>query len=265
MRSDQHAPRKRFGQNFLRDPQVLRQILDAIDPTPEDHLVEIGPGQGALTALLLEATEHLDVIELDRDLVAHLKQRFGSAEKLRVHSGDVLNFPLDQLAADKPLRVVGNLPYNISTPLLFRLFSFTGLIRDMIFMLQREVVQRLCAGPGEADYGRLSVMARYHCAAIPLFEVPPESFYPAPRVMSQVVRLIPHAAPPVAVNAYERFARVVAAAFAQRRKILRNALKDLISVDHMRAVGVDPGQRAEELSLAQFAALSLGEEQRPVS
>ncbi|QXP84594.1 16S rRNA (adenine(1518)-N(6)/adenine(1519)-N(6))-dimethyltransferase RsmA [Methylococcus sp. ANG] len=250
-----HVPRKRFGQNFLRDPGVIREIVAAIGPGPSDRLVEIGPGEGVLTRELLQSGAYLDVIELDRDLVAALKQRFAGAERLRIHEGDALKFDLRTIARDARLRVVGNLPYNISTPLMFRLFDQLDAIEDMHFMLQKEVVDRLCAGPGDGNYGRLSVMAALYCEAQHLFDVGPECFYPRPKVVSAVVRLVPHAGPPDA-DRVKRVSAVVAAAFGQRRKTLRNALKGLLDETAMARAGIDPGARAEELSLDDYVGLS---------
>lgn len=250
-----HKPRKRFGQNFLRDDNVVFAIVSAIAPRRDQHLVEIGPGQGALTRLLLAEAGRLDVVELDRDLVAELARRFSGEAHLTVHSADALKFDFGSLSSGEKLRVVGNLPYNISTPLLFHLFQQADGIADMHFMLQKEVVDRLCAAPGDKEYGRLGVMAQYYCDMQPLFEVPPESFYPPPKVMSAVVRLVPHAIAPVEVSV-EALAAVVGAAFGQRRKTLRNALGALLTEAAIRAADVDPGERAENLSLADYARLA---------
>lgn len=249
-----HKPRKRFGQNFLHDERVIHAIVAAIAPRPDEHLVEIGPGQGALTRLLLPECARLDAVELDRDLVDYLGRRFAGEEKLRIHSGDAMKFDFAALGQGKPLRIIGNLPYNISTPLLFHLFAYGFCVRDMHFMLQKEVVDRLCAEPGGKDYGRLGVMARYYCAMEPLMEVGPESFNPPPKVVSAVVRLVPHQARPVDI-APEVLGRVVSAAFSQRRKTLRNALGLLLTAEEIAAAGIDPGGRAETLSLEEFAAL----------
>jgi 16S rRNA (adenine1518-N6/adenine1519-N6)-dimethyltransferase len=214
-----HVPRKRFGQNFLQDHNIIRTILSSIQATAGEHWVEIGPGQGALTGPLLQQVSRLDVVELDRDLVELLKTKFKQQDNLRIHSADALNFDFSALADDNgKLRIIGNLPYNISTPLMFHLLSFASCIKDMHFMLQKEVVDRICAAPGSKQYGRLSVMMQYYCAAEPLFDVPPESFNPVPKVMSAIVRLAPHAQPPVQVNNMTGFNRVVAQAFSQRRK-----------------------------------------------
>jgi 16S rRNA (adenine1518-N6/adenine1519-N6)-dimethyltransferase len=251
-----HRPRKRFGQNFLRDASVIARIVAVIAPHPGDRLVEIGPGEGALTGPLLEAAGTLTAIELDRDLVAALRTRFPPGSGLELIEGDALSFDFRALAGDGPLRLVGNLPYNISTPLLFHLFDQHAAVADMHFMLQKEVVDRLAAAPGSKTYGRLSVMAQYACAVTPLLSVPPGAFRPPPKVDSTVVRLVPHAKPPVAVDDPERLRRLVTAAFAQRRKTLRNTLRDHIDAEAMRAAGVDPGRRAETLSLEEFAHLA---------
>jgi len=251
-----HIPRKRFGQNFLRDETVIRALLAEIAPTGDEHLVEIGPGQGVLTERLIERSGRLDVIEIDRDLAASLRQLWGSRQNLVIHEADALRFDFRALAdGSRPLRVVGNLPYNISTPLLFHLFDQMEAISDMHFMLQREVVQRLCAQAGSADYGRLSVMAGYFCRAEPLFEVAPESFFPQPKVVSAVIRLVPHRLPVVDTD-LAQLRRVVAAAFSQRRKTLRNALRGVMDVAGLAGLGIDPGARAQELGLEDFARIA---------
>jgi 16S rRNA (adenine1518-N6/adenine1519-N6)-dimethyltransferase len=253
----QHQARKRFGQNFLRDHTVIDRIVRAIHPQPGDHLVEIGPGLGALTEPLLQALGRLDVVELDRDLIPRLQARFAGAGELRIHQADALRFDYrDLVQSDERLRVVGNLPYNISTPLIFHLIDQAQVIRDMHFMLQKEVVDRLAAPPDTADYGRLSVMVQYYCQVERLFTVPPGAFHPVPKVDSAVVRLVPHTALPVQVKDEAAFARLVAQAFSQRRKTLRNTLRGLVEADTMAALDIDPGRRAETLSLAEFAALA---------
>ena len=252
-----HRPRKRFGQHFLHDPGMRRRLVAAIAPKPDDRLVEIGPGLGALTVPLLEAAGRLEVVEFDRDLVEPLQAACAGLGELQVHLGDALAFDFCALAGEgERLRVVGNLPYNISTPLLFHLFGQLGCIRDFHFMLQREVVERLAAGPGGKDYGRLSVMTQYHCRVESLFRVPPGAFSPPPKVDSAVVRLVPHPEPPVAVPSEKALAEVVARAFGQRRKTLRNALRGLADDAAFAAAGVDPGRRAETLDLEEFAALT---------
>ena len=251
-----HHPKKRFGQHFLHDRHVIGRIVTALAPRPSDHIVEIGPGKGALTRELAAHLPHFDAVELDRDLLAHLQSTI-PAGKLTLHSADALKYDFCQLMqGGRKLRLIGNLPYNISTPLLFHLLDQAGCIEDMLFMLQKEVVQRLAASPSGKDYGRLSVMIQYRCRVEKLFDVAPGAFTPPPKVDSAVVRLIPYATPPVAVNYEAQFAKVVRAAFASRRKTLRNNMKGLLSAEDMTALGIDPTRRAETLTLAEFAALS---------
>jgi 16S rRNA (adenine1518-N6/adenine1519-N6)-dimethyltransferase len=252
-----HQPRKRFGQNFLRDEQVIYAIISALDLRADDHVVEIGPGQGALTRFLSPAVNTLDLVELDRDLVSLLQQRFSAARNVRIHSADALRFDFSALveAGQGRIRVVGNLPYNISTPLLFHLFTQSASIADMHFMLQKEVVERMCAEPDSKNYGRLSVMAQYYCQIEPVLEVQPESFFPVPKVLSAVVRLVPHDKKPVAVDLHA-LERVVAAAFSQRRKTLRNSLSTLLTAEEIEQAGIAPGARAETLDIHAFARLA---------
>jgi 16S rRNA (adenine1518-N6/adenine1519-N6)-dimethyltransferase len=252
-----HA-RKRFGQHFLHDPAVIDRILACIAPRPGEALVEIGPGQGALTASLLRAAGTLDVVEIDRDLATALRQAYAGQPALRVHTGDALEFDYGALARERGgrLRVVGNLPYNISTPLLFRLLEFSEQIIDMHFMLQKEVVERIVAGTGSRQYGRLGVMLAPRVRATRLFEIGPGAFRPAPRVWSAVVRLEVQAAPPQWAQG-PHYGMVVAAAFGQRRKTLRNALAGLLSASQIAAAGIDPGARAETLAAEQFGRLAL--------
>jgi 16S rRNA (adenine1518-N6/adenine1519-N6)-dimethyltransferase len=252
-----HTPRKRFGQNFLHDHTIIYSILSSIQAKPDEHWVEIGPGQGALTGPLLKQGLRLDVVELDRDLVLLLKQKYGQYNKLQIHSADALAFDFSALVkANEKLRIIGNLPYNISTPLMFHLLDNACYIEDMHFMLQKEVVDRICATPGSKKYGRLSVMMQYYCATELLFDVPPESFDPVPKVMSAIVRLVPHQQPPVEVDDMVKFNKVVTQAFSQRRKTLRNSLKKLIDENAIIALNIDPTLRAEALSLNDFAKLS---------
>jgi 16S rRNA (adenine1518-N6/adenine1519-N6)-dimethyltransferase len=252
-----HTPRKRFGQNFLHDHTIIYNILSSLQATSEEHWVEIGPGMGALTEPLLTMGLHLDVVELDRDLVALLKDKFKQQDKLQIFSADALKFDFSALPQhNEKLRIIGNLPYNISTPLMFHLLDNAACIEDMHFMLQKEVVDRICAIPGSKKYGRLSVMMQYYCTTELLFDVPPESFDPAPKVMSAIVRLVPHEQPPVTVNNLKMLNRVVIQAFSQRRKTLRNSLKKLIDENAIIALNIDPASRAEVLSLADFASLS---------
>ena len=256
-----HIPRKRFGQNFLVSQAVIDRIVAAIAPRPGDRLVEIGPGLGALTAPLTERLGHLDVVEIDRDLIARLRQRF-LPERLTIHEGDALKFDFAGLAAgagvgEQPgLRVVGNLPYNISTPLLFHLAQVAPLLRDLHFMLQREVVMRMVAPPGNGDYGRLSVMLQYRFEMERLFDVPAEAFDPAPKVDSAIVRMIPRPVAALAATDEALFARVVSAAFGQRRKMLRNTLRGLIDAAQLEGLGISPSARAEELGVADFVRIA---------
>ncbi len=248
-----HAPRKRFGQNFLRDDGVIMRIADAIHPLPGDHLVEIGPGQGALTGALITSECRLDVIELDRDLVTGLLAAFSIYPGFKLHSADALRFDFGQLTDDeRPLRIVGNLPYNISTPLIFHLLGFARQIQDMHFMLQLEVVQRLAAEPGSKAWGRLGIMAQYLCEVEHLFDVPPGAFFPPPKVQSAIVRMTPRRTSPWPDCNPATLKRVVQAAFAQRRKTLRNNLKGLISDARLETLGIDPACRAETLTLPDF-------------
>ncbi|AJQ94225.1 16S rRNA (adenine(1518)-N(6)/adenine(1519)-N(6))-dimethyltransferase RsmA [Gynuella sunshinyii] len=252
-----HKARKRFGQNFLHDQQIIDRIVSAIHPKPDQHLVEIGPGQGALTEQLLAATDgQLDVIELDRDLIPILQVKFFSAKALTIHEADALKFDFASLYPGEPLRVVGNLPYNISTPLLFHLLRFTDHITDMHFMLQKEVVERICASPGGSDYGRLSVMMQYFCQTEYLFTVKPGAFNPAPKVDSAIIRLAPRPKHELTAHSLETLETVVRTSFSQRRKTLRNNLKQLMTLQQIEDTGIDPGIRPERLSVADFVNLA---------
>ncbi len=252
-----HQPRKRFGQNFLHDPGVIRGIVAAIHPVTGERVAEIGPGLGALTAPLLEALGELDVVELDRDLIPHLQQQFATSGELRIHNTDALRFDFCSLVPEgETLRVVGNLPYNISTPLIFHLLKQSHCIRDMHFMLQKEVVDRLAAPPGGSDYSRLSVMVQYHCQVERLFSVPPGAFNPPPKVHSAIVRLTPYGEKPFTVRDEACLSRLVTQAFGQRRKTLRNNLKPLLDSATIESLGIDPGRRPETLSLKEFTALA---------
>ena len=252
----EHRARKRFGQHFLHDRGVVARILAALDPQPGDTIVEIGPGLGALTRPLLERIPHLHVVEFDRDLVARLRTDF-PPERLSVHAADALKFDFRSLApAGGKLRVIGNLPYNISTPLLFHLLDQQSAIADMLFMLQKEVVDRMAAAPGGKDYGRLSVMLQAQLKVEKLFDVRPGAFPPPPRVDSSIVRLTPYVTPPVVIADRAAFAHIVQAAFAHRRKTLRNNLKGLLTAADLTALGIEPERRAETLSLAEFAQLA---------
>jgi 16S rRNA (adenine1518-N6/adenine1519-N6)-dimethyltransferase len=249
--------RKRFGQHFLHDPAVIARIVAAIAPKPDDHLVEIGPGLGALTVPLLLQIPALDAIEIDRDAIRELRSKNPDENRLRIHEGDILKFDIGTLRADKrPLRMVGNLPYNISTPLLFHLIAQREHILDMHFMLQKEVVDRMAAQPNTRSYGRLTVMLAPWVKVESLFDIGPGAFRPPPRVTSSIARLTPHATAPFAVGNHANFARIVAAAFAQRRKTLRNALKAHLPEEGIVRAGIDPNARGETVSPAGFAALA---------
>lgn len=251
-----HRARKRFGQNFLHDPGVIDRIHRAIAPRPGQHLVEIGPGQGAITQGLLASGAQLDVVELDNDLHPILLARFGHLPNFCLHKGDALKFDFTALAGSEPLRVVGNLPYNISTPLMFHLLSQSARIRDMHFMLQKEVVQRLAASVGGGHYGRLGIMVQYYCHVEHLFDVGPGAFSPAPKVESAIVRLTPHRELPYPARDPATLERVVREAFNQRRKTLRNTLRPLLDADSIAAEGLDPGLRPEQVDLAGFVRLA---------
>ena len=271
-----HLPRKRFGQNFLVDQQVIASIVALIAPQPDDLLLEIGPGLGAMTEQLLPRLKQLQVVEIDRDLAARLRQQH-DASRLQVHEADALQFDFAALAqqAGRALRVVGNLPYNISTPLLFRIAALLTpqlvtdaakltpdrapalrLLQDAHFMLQREVVDRMTAPPGGKDYGRLSVMLQSRFAMRRVLDVPPEAFHPVPAVNSAIVRMQPLPQPLVSAALQARFEQVVAAAFSQRRKTLRNALRALISPAQLQALDIDPGLRAETLPVEAFRRIA---------
>ncbi|WP_284219113.1 16S rRNA (adenine(1518)-N(6)/adenine(1519)-N(6))-dimethyltransferase RsmA [Agaribacter marinus] len=252
-----HTARKRFGQNFLHDDYIIDQIVSSINPQDGEHLIEIGPGLGALTEPVAEAVTHLTVVELDRDLATRLRQHPFIKEKLTIIEADALKVDFSSLATpNMPMRIFGNLPYNISTPLMFHLFDHCQHIQDMHFMLQYEVVKRLCAGPGDKLYGRLSVMAQYYCEAVPVLMVPPTAFKPPPKVDSAIVRLIPHKEAPATVQCIRTLQRVVAAAFNQRRKTLKNSLRELIDDAEMIDIGIKPDARAQELSLKEFCAIT---------
>ncbi|HWP94993.1 MAG TPA: 16S rRNA (adenine(1518)-N(6)/adenine(1519)-N(6))-dimethyltransferase RsmA [Gammaproteobacteria bacterium] len=252
-----HRPRKRFGQHFLHDPAVIRRIVAAIAPAPGERLVEIGPGLGALTIPLLEAAGSLEAVEIDRDVIPLLQERCRGLGALTVHEADALTFDFAALAGTgAPLRLVGNLPYNISTPLLFHLLAQRAALRDMHFMLQKEVVDRMCALPATPAYGRLTVMLAAACRVESLFHIGRGAFTPPPRVDSAFVRLVPYSHPPFPLHDERLFAQLVARAFSKRRKTLRNALKGLADEDAITAAGLDPGARPETLAARDYAALA---------
>lgn len=248
-----HNPRKRFGQNFLVDQHIIAQIVAEIYPHKSDRIIEIGPGLGALTRPLLQALDHLHVIEIDRDIVSQLNQVFAQ-EELTIHAADALKFDFSALGSK--LRIVGNLPYNISTPLLFHLSQFAENILDMHFMLQKEVVDRMVGSPATADYGRLSVMLQYRFDMEYVFSVPAESFRPIPKVESAIVRMTPRDSSARIVKNEALFSQIVTAAFSQRRKTLRNTLQQHLTASDFSALGIDSGLRAENLSVEEFAAIA---------
>ena len=252
-----HQPRKRFGQNFLRDDGVIDDIERAIAPTADDHLVEIGPGEGALTQALMTSGCKLDAVELDRNLTTRLLAAFSIYPGFTLHSADALAFDFSELASPaQRLRVVGNLPYNISTPLIIRLLEQKTAIEDMHFMLQLEVVERLAAQPGSKEWGRLGVLTQLQCEVEKLFEVPPEAFYPPPKVQSAVVRLTPRQTSPYPPVHLPDLHRLVTQAFSQRRKTLRNNFKGTLTDDNFELLGINPSARAETLSIEDFIAMT---------
>jgi 16S rRNA (adenine1518-N6/adenine1519-N6)-dimethyltransferase len=257
--------RKRFGQHFLHDPAIIARIVTAVGLKPDDAAVEVGPGQGALTAALLPRVRRLDAIEIDRDLLAVLRGRFTEQPGLVLHEGDALEFDWASLARERGarLRLIGNLPYNISTPLLFRLLESSAAIADMHFMLQREVVDRILAAPGTAAYGRLTVMLAPRLERTRVLDLGAGAFKPAPKVASSVVRLRLIDSPPV-WSQLPQYAAIVAAAFGQRRKMLRNALERYLTPAQIHAVGVDPSERAERLTAEQFGQLAAAAAENPV-
>ena len=253
-----HTPRKRFGQNFLRDDSVIQAISRAVAPTADDHIVEIGPGEGALTEALLQSDCRLDAIELDRDLRTRLLASFSGYPRFTLHSADALTFDYPSLmGSNRTLRVVGNLPYNISTPLIFALLDQAPIIADMHFMLQREVVERLAATPNTKAWGRLGVMAQFQCEIEHLFDVPPEAFYPPPKVQSAIVRLTPRPVNPWPDCSRAALGKAVTQAFSQKRKTLRNNFKGVLGDADFEQLGIYPSHRAETLSLDQLIAIAL--------
>lgn len=249
-------PKKSLGQHFLIDRNMIDMIVLAVNPQPGDQLVEIGPGQGAITLPLLRRHGELTAIEFDRDLVVPLSAAAHGVGQLTVIHKDVLQVDFTRMAGEGTLRLVGNLPYNLSSPILFHALDHAAVVRDMHFMLQKEVVDRMAAGPGSKVYGRLSVMLQAYCAVTPLFDVPPEAFRPPPKVDSAVVRLVPHAADAIGIINQQRFTEVVRAAFGQRRKTLRNALMGVCDSEQMEAAGVRPDARAEQVEVASFVRLA---------
>lgn len=255
-----HAAKKYFGQNFLEDEQVIERIIHCIHLKEEDHVLEIGPGRGALTGYLFQRAHKLSLVEIDRDLIPQLekllhKLALDNTHQWQIFQQDVLTFQLQSLQSASKLRVVGNLPYNISTPLLFHLLKQIDCIADMHFMLQKEVVERICAKPDNKDYGRLSIMLQYYCEASLLFDVPPESFNPKPKVDSAILRLQPHSVLPYPCTDVALLEKLVAAAFSQRRKTIRNTLKKFCEPSALEAAEIDAGLRPENISVAEYVRL----------
>ncbi|MGL5742264.1 MAG: 16S rRNA (adenine(1518)-N(6)/adenine(1519)-N(6))-dimethyltransferase RsmA [Legionella sp.] len=249
-----HSPRKRFGQNFLQNRHIIDDILRVINPQPDDNLLEIGPGLGALTVPLLRKLSHLTAVEIDTDLQKYLAELPSTQDKLNLIPADALTLDYSQFGSK--LRVVGNLPYNISTPLLIHLLRFLPFIEDMHFMLQKEVVERMAAQPGSKAYGRLTVMLQYHCIVEHLFDVPPEAFDPQPKVYSAIVRLVPHRVSPFDSVSVAQLERLVASAFAMRRKTLNNNLKWIIAIEQLSTLGIDGSKRPEQISVSEYVQLA---------
>ncbi len=248
-----HIAKKKFGQNFLKDTSIIHAIIQSINPLLDDLLIEIGPGLGALTKPLLEKTNHLLAIELDRDIVSWMEKEY-SKKNITIFNEDVLNFNFNQFG--QKIRIVGNLPYNISTPILFKCIDNIANIKDLHFMLQKEVVDRMIANPSTSEYGRLSVMLQYYFAMEHLVHVPKESFDPEPKVESSFVRLIPYEHYPFVANNIEQFEKIVKEAFSQRRKTIRNTLKSFIGENDFQKIGINPQLRAENLSVSDFVKIS---------
>jgi len=252
-----HQAKKRFGQNFLHDEGVISKIVDAIDPEPGENLIEIGPGLGALTEPVIDRAGAISVVELDRDLAHRLRHHPFIASKVTIHEADALKFDFSEIASEeKPLRIFGNLPYNISTPLIFHLLTFKDSVKDMHFMLQKEVVQRMAASENCKAYGRLSIMTQYQCQVIPVMQIGPEAFKPAPKVDSAIVRLIPHREIKNPVKDINSLNQVCLAAFNQRRKTIRNSFKKLFTVEQLAELGIDATLRAENLPISDFIKLA---------
>ena len=254
----QHRAKKRFGQNFLVDAGIIERILHSIKPQPDDHIVEIGPGLGALTQPLLNTVTRLDVIELDRDVIPVLDKLEGS-NRLRIHNTDVLNFDFTEFVRSHfgqgKLRIIGNLPYNISTAVLFHLIAHRNVIENMHFMLQKEVVERIAAAVGSHDYGRLTFILQLYFDVNPLFTVAPQCFRPVPRVESAIIRLTPRPVAAITADEHNNFEDLVRQSFSQRRKTLKNTLKGLCTTDQMLAAGVDPGKRPQQLDISDYVRL----------
>ena len=251
-----HRAKKQFGQHFLHERRYIDLIIHAIDPRPGQRVAEIGPGLGAITRPLMEKLGKLTVIELDRDVIGPLTERVSGLGELDVVLADVLTVDFSAIAGGQPLRLVGNLPYNISSPILFHALAHRQAIQDMHFMLQKEVVDRMAAMPGGKEYGRLSVMLQAYCRVQALFDVPPGAFSPPPKVDSAVVRLLPRNEADIGISDHQHFESLVKAAFAQRRKTLRNTLREVATAEQMESVGIDPGDRAEAIAVPDYVRLS---------
>lgn len=254
--AEKHRARKRFGQNFLHDANVIERIIQSLNIKREDSLVEIGPGHGALTDIIVEQCKHLNVIEIDRDLAADFQWRYRDKDNFTLHNTDVLKFDFAaNLSTKSKYKLLGNLPYNISTPLLFHLFKCKSLFSEMVFMLQLEVVDRICATPGSKNYGRLSVMSQYYCSATKLFKVPASAFNPQPKVESAIVRLVPLVAPQYEAQDPQLLETVVRTAFSQRRKTIQNSLKSILAKSLLEQVGIDGSRRPETMSLHEYVII----------
>lgn len=252
-----HHARKNFGQNFLRDQSIIDQIVKLIDPHDQETIVEIGPGLGAITEPVCEKIKHLNVIEIDRDLAERLRHHPFIRDQLTIYEQDALSFDFASLKEEElPLKIYGNLPYNISTPLLFHLFSFADRIQEMVFMLQKEVVDRLVASPNTKDYGKLTIMAQYFAKIVPCIMVPPEAFTPAPKVNSAVIKVVPHREKPFVAKNYELLEKLVSSAFNQRRKTIHNSLGDFLQNEDYEALGLDQKLRAENVSIEQYVNIA---------
>lgn len=249
-----HSPRKRFGQNFLQSEHIINNIVAAINPQLDDNMLEIGPGLGALTRPLMHRLQHLNAVEIDTDLQKYLQDLPEAANKLHVLAADALKVDYSQFGSN--LRIIGNLPYNISTPLLLCLLGFIPFIQDMYFMLQKEVVNRMAAGPGTKAYGRLSVALQYYCEVDCLFDVPADAFYPKPKVDSAIVRLVPYKNSPYEKVTFQQLEGIVAKAFSMRRKTLINNLKGVISTEQLSHMGIDGSKRPEQISIAEYVQLA---------
>lgn len=258
-----HRARKRFGQNFLQDKGIIDAILCSIHPKAQDNLLEIGPGLGALTHPLLRISDKLTIVEIDRDLQAYWLQVSEASKKLQLIASDALEVDYSQFGNN--LRIIGNLPYNISTPLMLHLLQFGALIEDMHFMLQKEVVNRLVASPGTKAYGRLTVMIQYHCETESLFDVPPEAFQPAPKVESAFIRLTPYKTSPFEKVSVDQLEQLVASAFAMRRKTLANNLKGIISAERLVNLGINPTDRPEQITIPEYIRITQWVLEHPLS